>query len=162
MSEPSSHLDTRDDELLVAYLDGELDAEAVRGVDDRLAAEPVLRARLRQLEQPWRMLDELSAEPVAEDFTRTTLEMVATAAAEDTEQHERAARGRPSRRRWLAAGGLVGAAAAGFLAVVLLRPDPNRQLAEDLPVLEHFEAYRQTESVEFLRQLHDQGLFDEE
>lgn len=162
MSEQSNNVGRSHDELLVAYLDGELDAGAVRRVDDRLAAEPELRARLRQLEQPWRMLDELSTEPVAEDFTRTTLELVATAAVEDTEQREWAARAQPSRRRWLAAGGLVGAAAAGFLAVALLRPDPNRQLAEDLPVLEHLEAYRQAESVEFLRQLHDQGLFDEE
>ncbi len=51
--------------------------------------------------------------------------------------------------------------AAGFFAVVLLMPDPNRQLLEDLPVLENLDEYRQIDDIEFLRMLRDAGLFRE-
>ena len=36
-------------------------------------------------------------------------------------------------------GGLLAASAAGFMAVAWLTPDPNRQLVEDLPVLENLD-----------------------
>jgi len=160
MSEHSAGPETTVDELLVAYLDGELDASSARRLEARLAAEPDLRHRLRQLDRPWRMLDELSAEPVDKRFTHATLEMIATTAAGDAENPPVATW--RMRRRWFAAGGLLGAAVAGFLMVALLRPDPNRQIAEDLPVLENFDAYRQVESIEFLRALRDERLFQQE
>ena len=107
-------------------------------------------------------MDELDAAPVGEPFTQTTLEMVAVAAHEDVERDRAEAPRRRRRRLLTVGGGLLAAAAAGFLAVVCSAPDPNRQLLEDLPVLENFDEYRQVESIEFLRELRDKGLFSAE
>ena len=51
------------------------------------------------------------------------------------------------------------ALAGGFFAVVRLVPDPNRQLLEDLPVLENLDEYRQVDDIEFLRLLRAARLF---
>ena len=113
----------------MAYLDGELDAEQSRRIEERAAAEPDTRRMLEELDRTWHMLDELDAPPTSEDFTRTTLEMVALAAVEDV---EKAKAQRPRRRLraglWAAAG-LIAAAAAGFLHRHVPDPRPQRPTA---------------------------------
>jgi len=146
-------------EELVAYLDGELDAEACRRIEERLVHDEQARQMLRELEQTWQWLGELGQATIGETFTHSTLEMVAMAA--EAEVQQRTARG--GRRRWLlGVGSLVLAAAVGFLSVVWLRPDPHRALLDDLPVLENLDEYRQVGDLEFLRQLEGQGLFAQE
>jgi len=150
------------EEELVAYLDGELDDEASRRIDQLLAADPKVRAALQGLERSWQLLDALDRVEADEGFTRTTLEMVALAAEEDL-QKQQAAIPLRRRRRWLIGGaGLLTAAAAGFLAAALLRPNPNQQLLRDLPVLENLDQYRQVDDIEFLWLLDKSGLFSEE
>ncbi len=155
-------------EELVSYLDGELDAERSRQVEQRAAVEPDARRMLEELDRTWHMLDVLDAPAghpvpwVGEDFTCTTLEMVALAAAEDAGKAKAEAPKR-RRRKWLwAAAGLVGAAAAGFLLVTSLVPDPNAQLLRDMPILENFDQYREVDSIDFLRALNDEKLFTED
>ena len=149
------------DEQLVAYLDGELDAESRESLESRLAADAKLRARLQSLERTWEMLDELDAAPVGEPFTHTTLEMVALAAGEEVEREKNDAP-RKKRRWWIMSIILLTAsAAAGFASVALFTPDPNARLLEDLPLLERFDKYRYVESVEFLEALRDKGMFAE-
>ena len=147
------------DEQLVAYLDGELDAESSRRIEALLASDADVRRRLQSLERTWDLLDELDAAPVGEPFTQTTLEMVTVAAGEDAARDQAEAPRRRRRRLLTAGGGLLAMAAVGVLAVAFSAPDPNRQLLEDLPVLENFDEYRQVESIEFLRDLRDKGLF---
>ncbi|MBU4399572.1 MAG: hypothetical protein KKE86_09595 [Planctomycetes bacterium] len=149
------------DEELVAYLDGELDAENGRRVETLLATDPKLRRRLQSLERTWDLLDELDTAPVGEPFTHTTLEMVALAGREDVEREKSEAPRRRRRRRMTFSVCFFAAAAAGFAAVAMFVPDTDRQLLEDLPVLERFDEYRHVESVEFLRLLRDEGLFSE-
>ena len=116
------------DEELVAYLDGELDAENGRRIEALLASDPEVRRRLQSLERTWDLLDELDAAPAGEPFTQTTLEMVAIAARQEAEQDKADAPRR--RRQWLLVRGasFLAAAAAGFLAVALY--DPDRQLLQ--------------------------------
>jgi anti-sigma factor RsiW len=161
MSQQPADTDLSLEEQLVAYLDGELDAEASRRVEELLAADPKVRQALQGLDRTWELLGELEAPQVAERFAQSTLEMVAVAAAEDTERSRTEA---SRRRRWrwvILSGSLLAAGAAGFLGISL-RPDPNRQLIDDLPVLENLDEYRQVDDIEFLRSLHKQGLFAEE
>lgn len=150
------------EEELVAYLDGELDQEATRRVEQLLAADPEVRETLRQLEQTWEMLDGLGTADLDDAFTQTTLEMVAVEAEDEVRHVEIDVPRRRRRRRLLQAGSLAAAALAGFLAVLLLAPDPNRQLLEDLPVLENLDEYQQVGDIEFLKMLHEQQLFDGE
>jgi hypothetical protein len=146
------------EEQLVAYLDGELDAENCRRIEDLLAADPQARLALQRLERAWEMLDSLGTEPAGVSFTRTTLEMVTVAAEEEVQ--EQAAR-RPWRRRRgiLTVGGILIAGALGFAVLALLAPDPNRRLVDNLPLLLNLDEYRQGESVEFLRLLQENRLF---
>ena len=149
-------------EELVAYLDGELGAEQIRKIEQRLADDPEARRALQGLERSWHLLDELGAPAVDEDFTRTTLEMVALAAGKDASRIRAEAPRRRRRWRIAAAGGLLAAALAGLAAAGLLAPDPNRQLLQDLPVLENLDQYRQIDGVEFLRMLNREKLFTED
>lgn len=147
---------------LVAYLDGELDEEARRLIDARLAADPKLREALGRLEHTWDILDGLERSSVEDTFAQSTLELVAQAAAEDVRQ-DLAAAPRRRRRRWLVVWmSMVSAAAAGFLITAMLQPNPNRELLEDLPVLENLDRYREIDDVDFLRLLAAEGLFPAE
>jgi len=152
------------EEQLVAYLDGELDDQSNRRVEELLATDPKARDTLERLEGTWDLLDSLDRAHVDEVFTKSTLEMVAVAASEDVEQ-EKAEAPRRRRRSWLAvSAGMLGACAAGFLAVWLFRANPNDQLLEELPVLERLDQYRQIDDVEFLELLlaSQEELFPEE
>ena len=146
-------------EELVSYLDGELNAEESRRIEERAALEPDARRMLEELDRTWQMLDALDTPVTSEDFTRTTLEMVALAAAEDVAKAKTEAPRRRLRTGLWAAAGLVAAAAAGFFLVASLLPDPNVQLLKDLPILENFEQYREVDSIEFLRDLNEARLF---
>jgi anti-sigma factor RsiW len=149
-------------EELVAYLDGELNAEQSRQVEQRAAVEPEARRMLQDFDRTWHMLDELDAPPTSEDFTRTTLEMVALAAVNDVENAKAEAPRRRLRAGLWAALGIVGAAAAGFFIVASLLPDPNAQLLQDLPLLENYDQYREVQSIDFLRALNEAKLFAED
>ena len=88
--------------------------------------QPDTRRMLEEFDRTWHILDELETPATNEEFTRTTLEMVALAAEKDAaELREELPRARRRKRLWTAAG-LVGAAAAGFLLVAALAPIPTR------------------------------------
>ena len=164
MSEPELTLDDRQrlEEELVAYLDGELDADDSRRIEERLATDATVRQELTRLERSWRLLDRLPRSEVSENFTQSTIEMLAVKAAEDL-QRERAREPRRRMKRLAAAAAVALLAIAGGYVVSRLQwPDPNDQLVQDLPILENLDQYRQIEDIEFLRQLHEQALFEEE
>jgi len=144
---------------LVAYLDGELDADAQRTVEEKLGRDEAYRREMQQLQKAWDMLECLPRVVVGESFAATTVEMVALSADEELTQPKAQL---PSRRRrqWLlASGGLIAAAAVGFAATWLMLPNANDELAEDLPVLENLDALQQMGDVESLRLIHAAGLF---
>ena len=154
----SSKMATPLDELLVAYLDGELDPEASRQIEERLAVEPEVRRRLQEMERTWEMLDQLDEAPAGAQFTHTTLEMVAVAARKDVEEGLAEAPRRRRRRFWIIGGGLLAALLAGFLVVAVRGYEANQQLLRDLPLLENLDEYRQIDSMEFLRLLDKEKL----
>ncbi|HEX4144883.1 MAG TPA: hypothetical protein VHY91_15370 [Pirellulales bacterium] len=146
---------------LIAYLDGELDPPTSQRVEERLKHDPAYRQALAQYERSWDMLDRLQRSTVGESFTRSTLEMVSLAAAE--EEHEQPAAGRFDWRR-LGMMGLVAVAALllGYGGGRAIWPDPNRELLQDLPVLEDLDLYEQAGSIDFLHKLADAGQFGDE
>jgi anti-sigma factor RsiW len=152
---------TSDDDL-VAYLDGELSAELSREIERRLAQDADLRQRLQQHQAAWDLLEEIPRPEVSASFTRTTIEMVAVTASDDVNQAERQQR----RRRQIAWGAAVATwllvVASGFMITRFFLSAPNRQLVKDLPILEHLDAYRNVEDVEFLRSLARENLFTAE
>jgi anti-sigma factor RsiW len=164
MNDPAATTPENEDALfeqLVAYLDGELDPESVREVEQRLANDPSARRLLRDLQSSWDMLDELPKAEVSANFTQTTVSMVAVRAAEET-AHSRGNNWRRS-GKWLAgAVALLASALLGYVTVQSVYSQPDRQLLRDLPVIENLDMYQSAENVRFLRSLAQEGLFDEE
>lgn len=151
------------EERLVAYLDGELDDAEVREVEELLATDPKARELLADLERTWALLDQLTPRGLDELFARTTIKMVSMAAADDLARQQSEIPRRRRRQWWIGAGCILGAALAGFLAVAWLWPDPNRQLLQDLPVLEDLDelqhVFNKDDDIAFLRLLQQEGLF---
>jgi anti-sigma factor RsiW len=162
MTDHPSTESERLDEELVAYLDGELDGEAARRMEHRLASEEAVRRRLQQLAQSWDLLDQLPRTTVDDAFTRSTVEVVALAAEEELSQ-KTATEPRRRRLRWLlTAVAAIGACVVGFVVVANLRPDPNERLLRDLPVIENQEVLKEAGNIEFLKSLDKERLFPEE
>lgn len=150
---------TKSEEQLISYLDGELPPEQAEQFETQLASDPELQRRLQQHQRAWDLLDALPQTDVDDDFTRSTVEMVALSVSADAEQKSDAASRGDRIGWWIAAEVLVVAALVGFIGVRLVVTAPNRQLVEDLRVLEDLDAYRNAEDIEFLRALDDAGLF---
>jgi anti-sigma factor RsiW len=159
MDEPASTPGTELTELLSAYLDGELTAEARQQVEELLVRDPHARGELQRLERAWQLLDGLPRVELEPSFTQSTVEMIAVSVADDV----RAGSNQGPRRPWAFFSVLsllgVGAAIAGFVFVRLAVPDPNAALLRDLPVIENVEHYLQAGDIEFLRALKRAGLF---
>jgi hypothetical protein len=141
------------DEQLVAYLDGELDAELARRIELQLAAAPELRRRLDSLSGVWTMLDELDRPQTDNEFTETTLEMVAIAAQDDGDGSDGDDGGGGSSRwrlrRVLMFSGVVSAAfLLGFVCVAIARPDGDRRLLDNMAVVERLDELRQIDDIE--------------
>lgn len=149
-------------EQLVAYLDGELDADTASDLENQMATDPALREQLNRLEIAWGLLDHLPRAQVDEAFTQSTLEMVAFSAQEEVRLEQDLLPRRRRRRRVLATAGLLAAGVLSFGLVNRFWPDPNEQLLRDLPVLQNLDQYRHLDDVEFLRLLEDRKVFPEE
>ena len=142
-----------DREALIAYLDGELDADQARHVEQLIAHDSRVESEVRQLERAWNLLDRLPRAEVSPSFTESTVEMVALA----VEDELRVADGKRRGTAWSFA--LLVACIVGFVGARLW-PDPNRQLLYDLPLIDNLEAYRQTPDIDFLRQLAKSAAFE--
>jgi anti-sigma factor RsiW len=161
MNDDSPELDG-DTLQLVAYLDGELEADERRTVEERLGTDEVYRLEMQLLQGTWDALDQLPRHSAGENFAHTTVAMIALA-GEQQQTESQADAPRRLRRQWL--GGLIGMAAAaaiGFVAVSWSLPEENTQLVEDLPVLENLDALQQVGDLEFLQGLQEAGLFVED
>jgi anti-sigma factor RsiW len=147
------------DEELVAYLDGELDAENEARVVRRLAEDAGYRARLVQLQRAWDMLDTLQRSEADDELVHSTVAMVAVQAAEEAKT-QKVRIVRRQTMAWLAVVLLVAVSAATAYAVIQQRLSrPNRELVRDLPVIERVDEYRNIGNVEFLQQLQRENLF---
>ena len=147
---------------LVAYLDGELDADEAQRVEERLASDEAFRGELQRLAVAWDCLDQLSRQTVDETFTQTTVEMVAVAAEQDVARQSAALPGHRRTRR-LAIGGMLAASVlVGFLGSHIIWPNQNKQIERDLPVIANLDLYSQVDDIAFLRMLYEQEVFAEE
>ena len=133
MSETDTpNLDQGAYELLVAYLDGELDAEEPAG-RKRLAEDAVFRSELQQLQFSWDLLDNLPKVEASEKFTQTTVEMVALSAEQDLKHESTQQRRRARLTGMLVSAGAVAAAgdrlSRGIDCRVTTKPPTDRRSA---------------------------------
>ena len=141
---------------LVAYLDGELAPGDRQQVEHRLASDPDYRARLRELQESWDLLDALPQAAENKSLTQSTVALATSEAA--VSQGRVFFQGRQLKR--LLAAVLTGL--LGFSVVYFpLKWRADRRL-RDLPVAQNIDVYRYAEDLEFLQALHDQGIFSSE
>lgn len=147
------------DEELVAYLDGELSRDEAAKIERRMADDPKYAARLNQLQRAWDLLDTLNRTEADDDFVHSTVEMVAVQAVEEAKTQKL----RVVRRRnfgWVAMA--VFALAVSGIAYGLVRyrlDQSNRELVQNLPLIERVDDYQNIDSLEFVKQLAKENLF---
>ena len=158
---PDEQVD-QESQQLVAYLDGELDAQSSVELEQRLAEDAEFRLRLEQLQKAWDFLDDLPRTQQNEDFTRSTVELITVSAQDDLHATKRDAL-QKHMISWILRGGLVTITLlVGWFVGDWYFGRDQRQLIEDLPVIDRLDEFRLTEDLEFLQQLVELGLFDEE
>jgi anti-sigma factor RsiW len=166
------HLSDEDRANLVAYLDGELDAEAAQALEAKLSLDPNARAEADALKRTWELLDYLPRPEPSASFTHRTLERLAV-------RHPPASRAPGRLFRWPLwalglgwAAALLLAAGGGLLAAHWLRPRPpaaalepadvQEQMVRYLRVLENHRLYENAEDIAFVRDLDSPELFGED
>jgi len=162
MSTPSP-FDDKERANLVAYLDGELEAEAARSIEQKLALDPAARAEVDTLKKTWEMLDYLPKSEPSPTFTHRTLERVGPI----TTGKLGAAASWPRRPLLFGAGwaaAFVLSALGGYAGYQRLAPrEPgDTELVSDLLVIENKRLYELIEDVEFVQELDHPDLFGAE
>jgi anti-sigma factor RsiW len=159
---PSLAETTSIDEEIVAYLDGELDAESEARVARRLSDDPAYRLRLNQLQQAWDLLDNLRGTEGDDEFAASTVAMVAVQADQEAKSQQiRAVRQRSL--AWLTLVGVVLLSmASGYVVLHRRLTRADRKLVRDLPVIEHVDEYSNVDTLMFLKALERENLFPSE
>jgi anti-sigma factor RsiW len=161
---------------LIAYLDGELDANTARSLETKISIDPKLNAELKLLKQTYALLDYLPRPEPSQAFTQQTLSKVSglqVTASYGATAHQ----WHPwvMGVSWFAAlflMGMIGYAGSGLMvshkpvaASVAKAEDPAKldaQLVQDLRVIENKRLYDLAGDVGFLRGLDDPDLFGDE
>jgi anti-sigma factor RsiW len=149
------------DQQLIAYLDGELGVEDAQKLERQLSADPALRQSLNELQTTWDALDQLPRQGTNDHFLKSTIEMVSSyARRESTTRRSRIVRP----LAWIAGTAALVALGLwiGFAATRWRQFAPQRQLIEDLQLIQYVDRYRSVDSLEFLEQLDREGLFGED
>lgn len=154
-----------DDRLteIVSYLDAELDATQMNAVELRLGQDSSLREFADSLDRTWQLLDALEEVSVSDQFTRKTLDSIATLAdqQEATDPSVQSRRSGLSRIRWQRIvpwflAGVVGAGLGLLLSQQLQarRADTaDTAVLQDLNLLRNYPRYRVVPDAAALRQL---------
>jgi anti-sigma factor RsiW len=161
MSEPSVFTDKERADL-VAYLDGELQGDAARAIEQKLALNPAARAEADTMRRTWDLLDFLPKKEPSPNFTHRTLTRLGPAAT--ASQPGRARRGRGWRRVLFGAGWAAAVALSalgGFAGFNRLAPrEPgDADLVRDLNVIKNMRVFELVEDIDFVRELDTPELF---
>jgi hypothetical protein len=168
MSKPSA-FNEKERADLVAYLDGELEGDAARAIEQKLALDPAARAEADALKRTWDLLDFLPKTEPSPNFTHRTLDRLGP--IKTGVQPESARRGWRLAlfgTGWAAA--VVLAALGGYFGFNRLVPSPTRhrevapepsdaELARDLNVIKNKRLYELAEDIDFVRELDQPDLF---
>ncbi len=149
-------------EELTAYLDGELDAVSTQRVEQRLSTDAEYRAEMQALQKTWELFDELPVGEANASFTQTTMKMVVDEAVKNVHRKKRKWWIWPARAILVLAIPLV-LAGLSYSLVRQIQSQPNRQLVNNLLLIENFDRYLKVDrNLEFLVQLEQQGIFADE
>jgi hypothetical protein len=152
--DPSGRPVSQVDQLLISYLDGELDERSSAELESRLATDVPLRNRLHEFQQTWDMLDEVQRTEPGDAFVKSTIEMVVSTARKKSLNWN----------RWAirVAAGIAAFAiplTIAFQSVRSYQNLPYRQFVNDLAFWENVDMYDQIDSLEFVERIRSEGWF---
>lgn len=140
-----------DDEILVAYLDGELTSDESAAVRERITRDPELKKRVEELQASWALLDQLPAPSPNPQLAQSTIELI-TQGLVQSEQVTLVNRLR--QYRWYA---VAIVSAASILVGVWISSAQHRAfqqaVVDDLFVLTHLRELESIDSLEWLEKL---------
>jgi hypothetical protein len=140
-----------DDEMLVAYLDGELDPKAENELMNRLTADEQLNRRLRRLQEGWEWLDTLPGVASNEKLVESTLELV-VADIVKTKPKTESALSKYRLAIGITSACLLGIAAA-IAAVSIIKSNRYEKELGDLEIAQHLNAYLRGRDLALMRTL---------
>lgn len=154
-------VDDRDN--FVAYLDGELSADDVQGLEKVLADSPVARKDVEMLVRTYDLLDLLPRPQATTEFTQKTM---ATAKLLDVKP-DLTQTAWYRKTQLLTTAGIALAVLAlvgslGYLATTRWVPTEDDLLLRDLQVIKNLDEYSQVGQVEFLEKLQGQPTMMQE
>ncbi len=161
MSNPSA-FDDQERADLVAYLDGELEGERARALEQKLALDPAARDEADSLKRTWELLDFLPKSEPSPSFAAQTLTRLGPALTLAVPVGSRK-RGRWRRALigtgWAAA--LVLAALGGFYGFNRTAPSEpgDPELVRDLNVIKNRRVFELVEDLDGVRELDTAELF---
>jgi len=150
-----------DVEILVAYLDGELDTQSVRQMEDRLAVEPDLRKKMTSLEQTWNMLNELETVSADKELVRSTMEVVTLTIEKELIDDEKQTEQRKWFDRMILLATIFMFGVIGYQLAALAGIQAKKQFAKDIPIILNISKFKEIDSFDFLQALSDKRVFDE-
>lgn len=140
-----------DDELLVAYLDGELDRQGQAELESRLLDDEQLRSRLQQLQAGWDLLDELPNPEPNRKLVESTLELVVA----DIVKTKPSTTSFWNRFRLpiSVAGLCLGGILVAYAIAWSVKARAYQQQLQDLAIVENLDAYNHGSDLTLMRQL---------
>ncbi|TWU36003.1 anti-sigma factor family protein [Novipirellula artificiosorum] len=140
-----------DDELLVAYVDGELDNQLRGGLEERLLEDEALRRRLQELQRGWDYLDDLAGSTPNEKLVESTMELVVADLVKPQQTQHRSL----WPIRWPMAVTAISLASILVTAVVIgmVRSHQYRAQLADLAIAENLDAYYYGNDLQLMRGL---------
>lgn len=140
-----------DDELLVAYLDGELQRQEQSDLENRLLTNEKLRSRLQQLQTGWDLLEDLPGSSPSMKLVESTLELVVADILKDQPVIEK------KRQRWhlpIAAILLcIVIGSAVYFTESTLRSNAYQKELEELAIAGNLNAYNYGGDLKLMREL---------
>lgn len=140
-------------QLLVAYLDNEVPEEVAAMIESKIAGSASARREVEELKQAWDLLDFLPMPEASNDFSNRTMEVLTQADAKAGLVGAAVVDG--VRRIGAVAAGVLAVVGSFFVGVTAVSfvPDQNRQIVQELPVLEHLDEYQAVRTITFLERL---------
>jgi anti-sigma factor RsiW len=147
---------------LVAYLDGELPAEAAHALETRLSLDPEARAEAEGLRKAWEMLDFLPCSEPSPSFTHRTLSRIRIPTGTSAGVARHRWRTAALAASWLIAVVISGVTGYSVCQRLMSQGPGERELVRDLRLIENMRFYETVEDFDLLRKLDTPDLFGED
>lgn len=154
LEDTSTHISTVDP--MVVYLDGQLDDQQRKQLEDKLLVDDQARQHLAELQKSWDALDALPRAQCSQSFTESTVKLVVKDAIQ---LKAKTNRWRQPMRLAVGATVVLASLLIGYVSMHHWLTAEDRQLLQDMELIENWEKYEAVGDLPFLKRLEQEDLF---